>query len=895
MEEASELEWQTRQRRVDPLIEAAGWKVTRFDPERKLTDCEDQAIKEYPTEAGPADYALVSGDRILGVVEAKKVSLGPQGALTQAERYSKGAEANPFDFDGFHVPFPYSTNGEVIWFHDIRHSLNRSRRVARFHTPAALEEMLERDVDAATRHLLDTPNDHPKLRPYQIDANAAVERAIADRKRQMLIAMASGTGKTFTLVNQVYRLMESGVAKRILFLVDRRALAAQAVREFASFEPRPGLKFDKIYEVYSQRFHREDFDDENYDPTVLPDAYLMNPKEGHAFVYVCTIQRMAMYLYGRGALAPTEETEVEEDVGKIDIPIHAFDLVIADECHRGYTTAEFSVWRNTLDHFDAIKIGLTATPAAHTTAYFKDVVFRYEYERAVREGYLVDFDLVALKSDVRIGGIFLKEGDKVGVVDTVTGTEQMDMLEDEREFDASEVERNVTSPDSNRKILEEVNKYALEHQEGYGRFPKTLIFAVNDLPQTSHADQLVDIARDVFGRGDSFVQKITGRVDRPLQRIREFRNRIDPGVVVTVDLLTTGIDIRDLEYLVFLRFVKSRILFEQMLGRGTRKGDWHAPDKSHFTVFDCFDGTLFEYFRHATAITAEPPERESRSIDQVIDEIWQNRDRGYNIRCLVKRLQRIDKEMSGDAREMFTAFIDRGNLASFAAELPTYLRNDFTETMGLLRDPNFQNLLANYPRPKRTFVVAYETQDTVSSQWLIRDGTGREHKPEDYLSAFTRFVLENPAQIQAIEILLGRPRDWGTDALDELRKKLTFSPEQFTLDRLQRAHEVRYHKALVDIISMVKHAAREAEPLYTAEERVNHAFEKVSAGKYFTAEQQQWLDRIRDHLVANLSIDRRDFDDVPVFARVGGWRQADRAFDGRLIELVRELNEAIAA
>jgi type I restriction enzyme R subunit len=215
--------------------------------------------------------------------------------------------------------------------------------------------------------------------------------------------------------------------------------------------------------------------------------------------------------------------------------------------------------------------------------------------------------------------------------------------------------------------------------------------------------------------------------------------------------------------------------------------------------------------------------------------------------------------------------------------------------MSLLRDPELQNLLSNYPRPKRTFVVAYETQDTVSSQWLIRDGTGREHKPEDYLSAFTRFVRENPAHIQAIEILLGRPRDWGTDALEELRRKLAATPEQFNLDRLQRAHEVRYHKALVDIISMVKHAARETEPLYTAEERVRQAISRVSAGKYFTAEQQQWLDHIRDHLVANLSIDRRDFDDVPVFTRVGGWRQADRAFEGRLIELVRELNEAIAA
>src|SRR5207253_6491212 len=212
-------------------------------------------------------------------------------------------------------------------------------------------------------------------------------------------------------------------------------------------------------------------------------------------------------------------------------------------------------------------------------------------------------------------------------------SKKMDVLEDERAFDSSSVERDITSPDSNRRILEEIKKYALEHEERYGRFPKTLIFAVNDLPHTSHADQRVDLARDVFGRGDAFVQKITGSptVDRPLQRIREFRNRPNPGIVVSVDMLTTGVDIPDLEFIAFLRPVKSRILFEQMLGRGTRKGE-KFPDKSHFVVFDCFDGTLLEYFRRATAITAEPLEADGKTIAQIIEEIWQNRDRDYNIR-----------------------------------------------------------------------------------------------------------------------------------------------------------------------------------------------------------------------------------------------------------------------
>jgi type I restriction enzyme R subunit len=872
-----------------------GWSIVPFDPTRSLSLNENCAIEEFPTDNGPADYALCVNGQILGVVEAKKLTLGPQNVLTQAQRYSRGVTTSPYNFDGHYVPFLYSTNGEVIWFHDVRHKLSRSRKITQFHTPAALRELLERDFEAASNWLETHPNRHARLRPYQIEANNAIEKAVADRKRLMLVAMATGTGKTFTLVNEVYRLMKSAVGQRVLFLVDRRSLAAQAVRAFASFEPEPGLKFNKIYEVYSQRFQREDFEeDEKFDPKVLPSAYLLEPKQGDAFVYVCTIQRMTMNLFGRDAIFDIGDEPIDDDAEKLDIPIHAFDVIVADECHRGYSTGELSVWRKTLDHFDAIKIGLTATPAAHTKAYFKDVVFRYEYQRAVQEGFLVDYDVVTVKSDVKMKGVFLTEGEQIGVIDPTSGAEKLDQVEDERRFDTSEIEQKVTAPDSNRKILEEIRGYALEHEARYGRFPKTLFFAVNDLPHTSHADNLVEIARDVFGQGDAFVQKITGRVDRPLQRIREFRNRPEPHVVVSVDMLTTGVDIPDLEYIVFLRPVKSRILFEQMLGRGTRKGE-KFPDKSHFTVFDCFDGTLLQYFRKATAITAEPPEKEIRTIKQIIEDVWSNKDRDYNIRCLVRRLQRIDKEMSGEARDLFAAYIPNGDIAGYAAGLANNLRNDFTGTMSLLKKQEFQDLLVNYPRPQRTFVVAYETLDEVSSTWLVRDLVGNEYKPEDYLAAFARFVKENPAQVEAIEILLDRPRGWSTHALGELRQKLSATTERFTVENLQKAHLARYDKALVDIISMVKHAARKHEPLYTASERVKLAFEKVTAGKQFTDEQQKWLERISEHLIANLSIDKEDFEVVPVFTRFGGWGRADGVFNNQLDDIIRDLNEAIAA
>jgi type I restriction enzyme R subunit len=853
------------------------------------------ALEEFPTANGPADYALCLDGKIIAVVEAKKVTLGPQNVLTQAERYATGISGSPFNFSGFRVPFIYSTNGEIIWYHDLRNPLNRSRAVAKFHTPLALSERLKEKFEASCQYLAGWENAHRMIRPYQAEANAAVEQGIRDRKRQMLVAMATGTGKTYTMVNQIYRLMKSGVAKRILFLVDRRALAAQAVKAFASFEAQPGLKFDRAYEVYSQRFFREDFEeDEKFDPKVLPSSYLLEPKPGDAFVYICTIQRMTINLFGRNAVFGGDDEPIDEDAEQMEIPIHAFDLIIADECHRGYTAAEQSVWRKTLDHFDAIKIGLTATPAAHTMAYFREIVYRYEYARAVREGFLVDYDAVALDSGVRMNGIFLQAGEQVGVIDASTGTQSFDSMEDERQFDTEDVERKITSPDSNRRILAEIRKYAEEHEQKFGRFPKTLIFAVNDLSNISHADQLVDLARDVFGKGDSFVQKITGKVDRPLQRIREFRNRPQPSVVVTVDMLSTGVDIPDLEFIVFLRPVKSRILFEQMLGRGTRKGE-RCPDKSHFVVFDCFNGTLLNYFRQATSITAEPPEKETRPITQVIKDIWDNRDRNYNAKILVKRLHRIDKEMSGEGRDLFAAFVPSGDMKRYAANLQHALQQDFTGTMTLLRNPEFQNLLVHYPRPPRSILVAYENVDTVSSRYIFRDSAGNEYKPNDYLVAFSQFVTENPEHIDAIRILLDRPKDWGTDALSELKKKLAATRYRFTVDNLQMAHKMRYDKALVDIISMVKHAAREEEPLCTAEQRIHRVFDKMAYSVSLTPDQQRWLDKIREHLIANLSISKDDFDIIPLFANEGGWGRANRVFNGELPVLIQQWNEAIAA
>jgi type I restriction enzyme, R subunit len=888
----SEAEWLTRKSRIDTRLKKKGWKLVRFSPDLDLKALDKTAVEELPTGNGPADYGLFVTGRLLGIIEAKKVTVNPQNVLEQAKRYARGVFDAVGQWQDFRVPFLYASNGTLIWHLDTRPEKLVSRQLSDFHTPEAIEARFADDFAPARDYLLNTSSEQiGRLRPYQRECILAVEQAMLGGKRDMMVAMATGTGKTYVTVAQVYRLLESKLVRRILFLVDRKALAAQAVREFSAFNTPKGHKFTQEYETYSQRFQKEDFgDDIPFDPKVLPNEYLTAPKAAHTFVYVSTIQRMARNLFGaEGSFEQQDgDPDIEDDADRLDIPIHAFDLIIADECHRGYTAQETSIWRNTIQHFDAVRIGLTATPAAHTVAFFDEPVFRYGVQQAINEGFLVDYDPVVIHSDVRIKGAFLKEGEQVGKVDPQTGTEALDHVEDQREFDSSAIERDITAPQSNRKIVEEIAKYAYEHEKETGRFPKILIFAVNDLPHTSHADRLVKICRDVFDQGDDFVQKITGNpnVDRPLQRIREFRNRPKPKIVVTVDMLSTGVDIPALEFIVFLRPVKSRILWEQMLGRGTRRCE--DINKSHFVVFDCFDGTLFRYFKDVSNFEIEEPRTNPLTISEVIENIWQNIDRKYYINVLVKRLHRIDKAMSPEARKEFSEWIPDGNVAKFATDLPKRLRDDFDGAMKLLRNQGFQELLVNYTRAKRSFWVGYEVKDQVSSRRLF----GKFDKPEDYLEAFTKFVREHQNQIDALRILRKRPQEWNPEVLSNLRKEL--ANNGFAEDRLKKAHE-KVHHALADVISIVKHAADEQEPLLTAEARVTKALEELQAFHSFKPDQQKWLTFIGEHLKENLSISEEDLDTQPVFTDRGGLSRARKIFGEDLRKVIERLNYTLAA
>jgi type I restriction enzyme R subunit len=894
----TESEWLTRKTRIDKQLKALkpGWEIVPYIAGMDTGKLTHHAVEEFPTANGPADYALFVDGKLLGIIEAKRISVNPQNVLEQAKRYAAGCPATIGIWNSFKVPFLYASNGTQIWFADVREDTYYARELLDFHTPRAVEEMYAKNFIACKKWLKETPNEIERLRPYQKEAIASVEKAFIDNKRRMMLAMATGTGKTYTAVSLIYRLIKSGYVKRALFLVDRRALAAQASQAFSSFITPGNNKFNQEYEVFSQKFKKEDFEEgEKYDIGVMPNEYLTAPNSAHTFVYVATIQRMAINLFGREGsfIQDSNDPDLDEEADRIDIPIHAFDLIIADECHRGYTSKDTNIWRSVLNYFDAVKIGLTATPASHTVAYFGSPIYRYNVEQAVLEGFLVDYQAVKIKSNVRIKGIFLKEGEKVGLKNPDTGKELIDSLEDEREFDSQDVERKITSPDSNRKILEEIAKYAREHEELTGRFPKMLIFAVNDIPHISHADQLVKMAREIFGRGDDFVQKITGNpsVDRPLEKIRRFRNRPMPAVVVTVDMLSTGVDIPALEYIVFLRPVKSRILWTQMLGRGTRKCT--DINKEFFTIFDCFDGTLIEYFKDSTDFVIDLEEQgETVTIAEIIENIWNNIERDYNTKRLIKRLRRINDTMSARAREIFSVYIPYGDVGKFAGNLQDNLKNDFTGTMQILRNKNFQDLLVNYDRVKNPFYVAYGNQDEVSSEYVFKY-FNKSLKPIDYLDAFSEFIHTNKEKIDALTILFNNPRRWNLNALREI--KYVLKEHSFNEEWIQKAHQLAGHKSMADIISMIKNAENEHDPLLTAEERVNKVIGDIISAHTFTEDQKAWLEYIREHLVVNLAIEKENFDLMPILERHGGLVKARKIFGNELEILIEEINYKLVA
>ena len=867
---------------IDEQLRARGWeadtKELRYSKGIRPIKGRNLAIAEWPTASGPADYALFAGLTLIGVVEAKRKRRNVSDAIDQAQRYSSGIKTDAdVIFAGgpwgeFKVPFVFATNGRAylrqietqsgIWFRDARNTTNLRRALPDWPTPEGLTGLLGIDEQAANAELAATPFDFGfPLRPYQTAAILEVEKSLAAGERRMLVAMATGTGKTKLAIAMLYRLLTAKRFRRICFVVDRSSLGHQTEDEFTTTKVVSGKTFAEIYGLKALS-------------DVVPDT--------ETKVHICTIQGLVKrVLY---ADDPASSPSVDQ-----------YDLMVIDECHRGYTLDRemsdeelgfrsqddyISKYRRVLDYFDAVKIGLTATPALHTTEIFGDPIFRYTYREAVVDGFLIDHEPpIRIETALTRGGITFEQGEQLELIDTRTGELDLIHAPDEIHFDVEKFNKQVITEPFNKVVAQ-----ALAESIDPALPGKTLIFAVS----RGHADMIVDLLKKAFAEAygdidDSAVKRITGDTDNVKQAIRSFRNDTNPKVAVTVDLLTTGIDVPSLVNLVFLRRVNSRILYEQMVGRATRKCDDIGKDV--FRIFDAVD-----LYPHIQAMTEMRPVVVSPSItfEQLIREYGEvktdlERDtiREQMIVKLRRRLKKLPEAIrarfeaeAGEAPEALLQRLQNGSLPDLADWLKA------NAPIGPILDWRSDS-------DNPIFIPISQHPDELVGMWR---GYGEAQRPEDFLDSFSAFIRDNINSIAALKMVVQRPRDLTRADLKALR--LALDRGGFSEANLKTAwSQAKDQDVAASIIGFVRQAAL-GDPLIPYPERVAIAMRKIGASRQWTEPQRRWLKRISEQVAKEIVVDREALDREP-FVNDGGFNRLNKIFGGELENLLSDINEEL--
>lgn len=882
-----DLDEASTRERIDQQLRDRGWeadtRTLRYSAGARPAKGHNRAIAEWPTGSGPADYALFVGTSLVGVVEAKRRRKNVSAAIDQAERYSE--TIGPPDggtFAGgpwesgtggkYRVPFVFATNSRAhlkqletesgIWFRDVRRAANHRRALVDWHTPEGLSQLLEIDVDAATQQLGEMPFEFGfPLRDYQIAAIRAVEAELATGRRRMLLAMATGTGKTKLAIAMLYRLLASKRFRRICFVVDRSALGDQAAGEFTTTKVVSGKAFAEIFGL-------KDLED------VTPDS--------DTRVHICTIQGLV-----KRVLYAADSSEAP--------PVDQYDLVVVDECHRGYlldremsdTELSFrgqedyiSKYRRVLDYFDAVKIGLTATPALHTTQIFGDPIFKYSYRDAVIDGWLIDHEPpVRITTALAQAGITFAKDQQLDLLNTRTGEINLAHAADDIRFEVEQFNRQVVTPEFNRVVAEELARHIDPAEPD-----KTLIFAATD----AHADIVVEKLKkalaDAYGEvDDAAVKKITGSVDRVKGLIRSFRNDTNPKIAVTVDLLTTGIDVPKITNLVFLRRVNSRILYEQMIGRATRL----CPEigKEVFRIYDAVD-----LYPHLQSLTEMRPVvvNPSISFETLIAELTgaqKDTERETIREQMVVKLRRRLKKLSPEARRRFEAIAGEApeqTLKRLMEESPQLVSQWFATHAGLGPILDWQSD-GDAPR----FVPISHHPDQLVS---VTRGYGNAQRPEDFLDGFTAFVRDNLNTMAALNLVVQRPRELTRATLQELRRALDL--KGFSEANLRTAwSQARNQDIAASIIGFVRQAAL-GDPLVPYADRVRGAMNRILASRSWTEPQKRWLGRIAKQIETEIVVDREALDRQP-FAADGGFNRLNKVFGGGLDGVLAEINEEL--
>lgn len=882
---------------IDTQLRKVGWEANtenlRYAKGIRPQKGKNLAIAEWPTlsaagNKGRVDYALFAGEKLVAVIEAKAEHKDIPSVIDyQCKEYAQNIRPEDEKYvittwGKYKAPFVFATNGRPylaqletksgIWFLDLRESANMPKALRGWISPDGMLKLLESDIEKADKALQTLPYDFLRdkdglnLRQYQLNAIQAAENAVINGQKNILLAMATGTGKTRTVLGMIYRFLKTGRFNRILFLVDRTALGEQAEDVFNEVKLEDLKTLNDIYDIKT-----------------LEDAVF----EDETKVHIATVQGMVKRL-----LYNDEEHQPS---------VTDYDLIVIDEAHRGYLLDKEmgedellyrdqldyqSKYRMVIEYFDAVKIALTATPALHTTQIFGKPVFKYTYREAVIEGYLVDYDAPhKIKTQFNTEGIKYNKGETLALYDPVTHEiTNSEVLQDEMNFDVEKFNKQIITPSFNRTVLEEIARDIDPEDVMQG---KTLIYAVDD----EHADLIVKILKEIYtnyGIDNDAIMKITGSVaggnKRKVQEaIKRFKNERFPSIAVTVDLLTTGIDVPEITTLVFMRRVKSRILFEQMLGRATRL----CPkiNKTHFEIYDpvgVYDS--LEEVNTMQPVSADPKTTFAHLLDGL--EVLEDEAHIKNaIAQIIAKLQRVKRRLTKEEVNEFKDLAAGLTVEGFIQKIESLPAAEARNT--LLMEASLLEMLDDKHGHGGYAKVISDKQD----KFLIRErGFGKdEQRPEDYLEAFENFVKNNVNEIAALNIICTRPKELTRETLKSLR--LALAKNGFTTQQLNTAvSEITSEEITADIISLVRRYAI-GSPLVSHQARIRRAVDKLKKAHNFSRVELNWLSRIESYLLNESVMNVKVFDEDERFKTNGGYKRLNQIFRNNLEGIIIELNE----
>ncbi|RXA17825.1 DEAD/DEAH box helicase [Methanosarcina sp. MSH10X1] len=903
---------------IDSKLNNSGW-IVQEKSKIDWTASRGIAVREYFTDVGPADYVLFVDKNPVGVIEAKRDEEGHR--LTVVEEQSSGYATSKLKYlNNDPLPFVYESTGKLTRFTDMRDPKPRSRPVFSFHRPETFEEYLKKKP--LRERLLDIPELRTdRLRDCQIRAISNLESSFKDNRSRALIQMATGSGKTYTAITFIYRLLKFADARKILFLVDTKNLGEQAEQEFMAYVPNDdNRKFTELYNV--QR---------------LRSSYISSDSQ----VCISTIQRLYSILKGEELDEKLEETNPAERgwqpkeplpvVYNEKVPIEEFDFVVIDECHRSI----YNLWQQVLDYFDAFLIGLTATPDKRTFGFFNEnVVSEYSHEEAVADGVNVGYDVYTIETEISKSGAKIPAKEFVDRREKLTRRKRWEQLDEDLTYTAKKLDEEVVNPSQIRRVIRTFNEKLPEIFPGRKEVPKTLIFAKND----SHADDIINIVREEFGEGNAFCKKVTYKAEEdPKSILSAFRNEYDPRIAVTVDMIATGTDVKPLECLLFMRDVKSLNYFEQMKGRGTRTlgfDDLHkvTPSaisaKTHFVIVDAIGVTK-------TMKTDSRPLERKRSTplkDLLAAVTIGAKDEDLYV-SLASRLARLDRQISEDERATFAEKANGKTISQTVKDLlnahnpdmidlkadeikqrqpeisETDARKKAQETLIDIARSTFSGELNNYIENVRK--VHEQIIDTVNLDTLNRAEWDKDAvvRADELVNGFKAYLEANKDEITALKIFYNQPyrrREVTFTMIKEVLDKLKLEKPHFAPLRVWQAYEQLEkvngnspRNELTALVSLIRRVTGIDPVLTSFDQTINRNFQdwvfKKQAGTLkFNEDQMNWLRMIRDYVATSFHLEIDDLDYNP-FDTPGGRGRMYQLFGDEMNTVISELNEALAA